>query len=141
MAALMTPDQFAAACMAMPAMRWVRWAADWQRREADCWGLVTLYFRLVRGVDLGPVPKTDIEAGYWAAQAHWPECEPEAGSAVFMAWAGGRPRHCGILLPGGMLLHAEGDEERGGAVRITRLAAMRRVYSDLRFHRYAGPAC
>lgn len=137
----MTAEQFAAACMDVPAMRWVRWAADWQRREADCWGLVTLYMRLVRGVELGPVPRIDIAAGYETAHAQWPECAPEPGATVFMAWQSGWPRHCGILLPGDMLLHADGDEARGGAVRMTRLAAMRRLYSDLRFHRYAGPAC
>ncbi|HRI16892.1 MAG TPA: NlpC/P60 family protein [Burkholderiaceae bacterium] len=137
----MTPLQFADACLALPPVRWVRWAANWERREADCWGLVTLYWRLVLGVDLGPVPRSNLEAGYWAALEHWPECEPEPGAAVFLAWQGGRPMHCGVLLPGGMLLHAEGDEKHGGSVRLTRLAAMRRVYSDLRFHRYAGPTC
>lgn len=135
----MTREQFVAECMRMPAMQWVRWAADIERRECDCWGLVTLYFRHVVGVDLGAVPQTDIEAGYWTAHDRWPECEPGAGAVVFMAWADGRPRHCGIVLGGGMLLHAEGDEGRGGSVRLTRLAAMARVYPDLRFHRYAGP--
>lgn len=135
----MTADQFADAVMSPQPFRWVRWAADWERREADCWGLVVLYFRLVIGIELGPVPRTDIEAGYWAAEALWPRCEPEAGSSVvFMAWHGARPRHCGILLPDGELLHSEGDEDRGGAVRVSRLVAMRRLYSDLRFHRYAG---
>lgn len=131
----MTPDQFAQACMAVPVVRWVRWAADWDRREADCWGLVTLFYRLVHGIDLGPVPQTQIEAGYWAEVGRWRECDPEPGASVFMAWHGGKPRHCGILLAGDMLLHSEGDEIRGGSVRLSRLAAMRRVYSDLRFHR------
>ena len=137
----MTALEFADAAMAAPGMRWVRWAADWKRREADCWGLVTLFYRHVHGIDLGPVPQTDIEAGYWARRGDWPECDPEPGAAVFMAWQDGAPRHCGVLLPGGMLLHAEGSEERGGSVRLTRLAAMRRLYLDIRFHRYAGPAC
>lgn len=139
MPALMTPEQFSAAVMSPQAFRWVRWAADWDGRAADCWGLVTLYFSRVRGVDLGPVPRTDIEAGYWAAHALWPEAAPEPGAAVFMAWAGGRPMHCGIVIHGGMLLHSQGDEERGGSARITRLSAMRRLFPDLRFHRYAGP--
>lgn len=131
----MTPQQFVDAAMAMPAMRWVRWAADWQRRECDCWGLVTLYWRHVHGVDLGPVPQTDIEAGYMAAREQWQECAPEPGSTIFMAWSAGHPRHCGIFVPGGMVLHAEGDQDRGGAVRLTRLQAMRRLYPDLRFYR------
>lgn len=137
----MTPAQFADAVMSPQPLRWVRWAADMQRREADCWGLVTLYFRHVLGVELGPVPRTDIEAGYWSARELWPECGPEPGAAVFMAWQAGHPRHCGVLLAGGMLLHCEGDSERGGAARMTRLLAMQRIYSDLRFHRYAGRTC
>ena len=48
-------------------------------------------------------------------------------------------RDCGIVLPGGMVLHAEGDEERGGSVRMTRLSAMRRLY-EMRFHRRAEAA-
>lgn len=135
----MTALEFADQAMAAPVIRWVRWAADWERREADCWGLVTLFFRLVHGFDLGPVPHTDIASGYAPRVSDWPECEPHAG-AVFMAWRDGQPRHCGIVLPGDMLLHAEGDEERGGAVRITRLLAMRRLYPEIRFHRFAGAA-
>lgn len=136
----MTPAGFTRHAMAMPAMRWVRWAADWERREVDCWGLVTLFWRLVHGVDLGPVPRTDIEAGYWAQRADWPQCEPEPGATIFMAWLGDTPRHCGILVDGQMVLHAEGDEDRGGSVRLTRLAAMRRTYGDMRFYRYAPGA-
>lgn len=130
----MTAAEFADRVVGVP---WVRWRNDWE--GLDCWGLVTLFFRLVHGVDLGPVPQTDIGSGYSVAHHDWPECEAgDPRAAVFMAWRDGQPKHCGIVLPGGMLLHAEGDEDHGGSVRITRLAALRRLYPDLRFHRYAG---
>lgn len=129
----MTADEFARRAVGLP---WVRWRSDWQ--ALDCFGLLVLYFREVIGVDLGPVPQTDIAAGFHAARG-WAECGPEPGVTAFMAWRDGAPTHCGMLLPGGLLLHAEGSPEAGGSVRATRLAAMQRLYKDIRFYRYATP--
>lgn len=135
---LMTPEQFAQACMAMPAMRWVKWAADWERRQVDCYGLLVLFERMVHGVEIGPVPQTDIAAGFSSARG-WVQCEPQPGATAWMAFdRTGAPKHCGVLLDAQQVLHAEGDEDRGGAVRITRLAALRRLYGDIRFYRRAA---
>ena len=129
----MTPDEFAQRAVGMP---WVRWRSDWQ--ACDCFGLVSLYFREVLGLDPGPVPQTDISTGFALAKG-WAECGPEPGTTAFMAFSGGAAAHCGVLLPGGRLLHAQeysfgaGD----GSVRINRLAPMSRLYPDLRFYRYA----
>lgn len=131
---LLTPDEFAARAVGVP---WVRWRSDWG--ACDCFGLIVLYFREVLGVDLGPVPQVDIAAGFEGAQG-WVEAGPEANATAWMAWLGGRPRHCGIVMPGGMLLHCEGDEDRAGSVRLTRLSAVSRVYGQIRFYRYA-PTC
>lgn len=125
----MSPDAFAARMVGVP---WVRWASEWGR--VDCYGLLVLYFREVLGVDLGSVPHTDIAAGF-ALASGWDECGPGPGAAAFMSWRGGAPTHCGVVLPDGRLLHAEGSPERGGSVRITRMAAMARLYSDLRFYK------
>jgi cell wall-associated NlpC family hydrolase len=57
-----------------------------------------------------------------------------------MAFSDGAPEHCGVLLGGGMLLHSEGSQDRGGSVRLTRLAAMSRLYSDIRFYDFIGGA-
>lgn len=127
----MTPEQFAQRAVGMP---WVRWASSWD--SCDCFGLVVLFWREVLGVDLGAVPRTDIATGF--AAAGWEQCSAEPGATGFMAWRDGAPRHCGVLLGGGLLLHAEGGEERGGSVRATRLPAMRRLYPDIRFYR---PPC
>jgi cell wall-associated NlpC family hydrolase len=130
-----TPEQFAARADAMP---WRRWACGWD--ACDCYGLVVLYWREVLGIDPGPVPQTDIAAGFAHARG-WAECGPEPGTTAFMSWHAGRPSHCGILLPGGMLLHAQqfapGSDD--GSVRMTRLAAMARLYPALRFYRYTPP--
>lgn len=127
----MTPAEFVARSLAIP---WVRWRSDWQ--ACDCYGLVILYFREVLGIELGAVPPVDIAAGFAAARG-WSECEREAGAVAFMAWRDDAPTHCGVLLPGAMLLHAEGDEERGGRVKVTRLAVMQRLFHNLRFYRYS----
>lgn len=129
----MTPEEFAARSVGLP---WVRWRGDWQ--ACDCYGLITLYFREVLGVDLGPVPQTDIETGFLAARG-WLECGPEPGATAWMAWRDGAPTHCGILLPGGRVLHSEGSPDRPGSVRVSSLPAVVRVYGgDVRFYRYTG---
>lgn len=127
----MTPQEFAAR---MVGVRWRKWAASFD--AADCYGLIVLYFREVLGLELGEVPHTDIGAGFTAARG-WVQCEAQAGATCFMAWREGAPTHCGILLDATRVLHAEGSEDIPGSVRVTRLAALRRVYGeDVRFYRY-----
>lgn len=131
MTGTMTPEQFAMRAVGLP---WVRWRSDWA--AMDCFGCVVLYFREVLGIELGAVPQTDIAAGFAAAQG-WSECGPEPGATAFMAWHDGAPMHCGVLLPGGQLLHSQGSVDRpGGSVRMTRLSVMARTFTDLRFYRY-----
>lgn len=127
----MTPAEFALRAVGMP---WRKWQASWEC--SDCFGLIVLYFREVLGVDLGPVPQTDIADGFDKARG-WHECEPQAGATCFMAWRDGAPTHCGVLLDAQRVLHSEGSDERAGSVRITRVAAMERVYGTIKFYRYA----
>ncbi|KTT17970.1 NlpC/P60 family protein [Pseudacidovorax intermedius] len=130
----MTPEQFAARAVGVP---WVRWRSDWQ--AMDCFGLIVLYHRHVLSIELGEVPQTDIAAGFAAAPG-WRECGRGAGATCFMAWRDGAPQHCGVLLPGDMLLHAEANEiHPPGSVRVTRLAVAERAYGLLRFYRYHPP--
>ena len=128
----MTAEQFAVRAVGLP---WRRWASSWQ--ACDCFGLLVLFAREVWGVELGEVPHTDIATGFAAAHG-WEQCEPHPGATAWMAFRNGAPTHCGVLLAGGMLLHAEGSEERGGSVRITRLGVMQRAYGDIRFFRRAA---
>lgn len=126
----MTPQEFAARAVGIP---WERWRSDWQ--AMDCFGLIVLYHREVLSIDLGAVPQTDIATGFDMAHG-WVECTQEAGSACFMAWRNGAPTHCGIVLPGDVVLHSEGAQDRHGSVRVTRIDAMRRAYGEIKFYKY-----
>lgn len=133
MTKLLTPDEFVRRAMALPGIPWVRWRSDWQ--ACDCFGLIVLWFREVHGIDLGPVPRTDLAAGFEQFPG-WVTCGPEEGATAWMAWRNEAPTHCGIVLRGGRVLHAEGSPEHPGSVRIGRLAVVARVYGDIRFYRY-----
>lgn len=135
--ARLTPEQFAQRAMAAPGIRWRKWASGWD--ACDCFGLIVLWFREVHGVDLGPVPQTDIASGFEQAQG-WIECGPEAGASCWMAWRDGAPTHCGVMLTATTVLHAEGSDDRPGRVRVSRLGAVEAVYGAVRFYRYAGAA-
>ena len=126
----LTPPEFIARAVGLP---WVRWRSDWA--ACDCFGLIVLYHREVLGVDLGAVPESDIASGFNAAQG-WRECGADAGTACFMAWRDGAPTHCGVLLSGAMVLHSEGSPNHPGSVRVSRLAAVQRIYGEIRFYQH-----
>jgi len=128
---LLTPAEFAARAVGVP---WIRWRSDWA--AMDCFGCIVLYFREVLGVELGAVPQTDIASGF-AEAAGWVECGPEAGATCWMAWHDGAPTHCGVLLTADTVIHSEGSDQVGGSVRVSRLAAVRRMYGTIVFYRYA----
>ena len=113
---------------------WKRWRADWS--GMDCFGVIVLYFREVHGVELGAVPQTDIATGFMQASG-WEECSEQAGATCFMSWRDGSPTHCGILMPRRMVLHSDGDVDRPGSVRLTRIAALSRVVGEIKFYRRA----
>ncbi len=129
---MMTPDEFVSRAVGVP---WVRWGSSWD--GADCYGIIILYCREVLGLELGVVPQTDIAAGF-AQASGWSQCPHEPGAVGWMAWLDGRPSHCGIVLSGGDMLHSQGSEGKGGSVRVTRIEVLRRLYSDITYHR---PPC
>lgn len=126
---LLTPAQFVARAVGTP---WERWRSDWQ--AMDCFGVLVLWHREVLGIELGPVPQTDIATGFTESTG-WSECGPEEGATCFMAWRNGAPTHCGILIDRQRVLHADGSQDRAGAVRVSRLSVMQRIYGELRFYR------
>lgn len=113
--------------------RWVRWQSSWE--SMDCYGLLVLYHREVLGIELEGVQWTD-KAEAFGSQKCWQECAPEPGATCWMSWRNGAPVHCGILLPGSMVLHSEGSDEHPGSVRVTRLATVMRAYGEIRHYRY-----
>lgn len=130
MSALLTPHQFATRAVGVV---WKKWRSDFQ--GVDCFGLVVLYFREVLGIDLGEVPRIDIAAGFHATQG-WHECDPEAGATCFMSWRDGAPTHCGILLSPSEVIHAEGNEDCPGSVRVSKLRAVQQIHGQIKFYRY-----
>lgn len=130
MTKLITPAQFAVKTVGVP---WVKWRSDFE--AMDCFGCVILYHRHVLGIDLGNVPLTDIETGFNAFSG-WVECEPDSGATCFMAWRDGAPTHCGVLLSPTEVIHAEGSDLHPGSVKVSRIAAIRRMYGVLKFYRY-----
>lgn len=130
----MSPQEFTALAIGIP---WRRWHASWE--ACDCYGLVVLWHREVAGIELGDVPHTDMADGF-ARSSGWVECGDERGATGFMSWRDGAPRHCGILLAGGLVLHSQEGHpvSEHGSVRVTRLAALRRMCNDIRFYRYEG---
>lgn len=132
---LLSPEEFVSRAVGIP---WVRWRSDWF--ACDCYGLVLMWMREVRGVNLGTVPQTDIATGFEQAQG-WVECGPDPGATAFMAWRAGVPTHCGVLAMRGLVLHAQEGHPtpEHGSVRVTRLEVMARATPDLRFYRYLEP--
>lgn len=128
----MTPYQFANLMLGKP---WVRWRSDFD--ACDCWGLVVLYYREVRGIDLGAVPNTDLTTGYMAEVKNWIEVDtPSNGATVMTSWRGGNPTHCGIVLDVGDILHCAGNLNMPGNVRIDRIKAIERIYGKVKFYDY-----
>jgi hypothetical protein len=132
----MSPAEFVGRAVGLP---WKRWRSDWE--AADCFGLIVLVHIEVLGIDLGPVPRTDIASGFSAARG-WVECVEEEGATCFMTWRDGAPTHCGWLAGGGMVLHAQEGYPvpEHGSTRLTRLSVLKRACPDIRFYRYEG-AC
>lgn len=126
---LLSPSAFVSRAVGIP---WVRWRSDWA--GVDCFGLIVLWHREVLGIDLGAVPHTDVAEGF-AKATGWAECAPDAGATCWMSWRDGAPTHCGIVLPGAMVLHAEGSAEQPGSVRVSRLTAVARTCGVIRFYR------
>ena len=131
----LTPEEFIRRAVGIP---WVRWRSDWF--ACDCYGLVLLWMREVRGVNLGTVPQTDIATGFPETRV-WAECGYDRDATVFFSWRNGAPTHCGVLAPHGFALHSqEGSPvSESGSVRLTRLEVMARAVPDLRFYRYSPP--
>lgn len=131
----MTPDEFAARWMAPNGPRYRRWSASWE--FADCYGGLVLYWREVHGRELlaEPDAASGMADGFAALGLHWAETEARPGACAFMAWDGTLPRHCGVLLPDGTLLHTEAPAPGcAGGPRITPLRAMTRLHPDIRFY-------
>lgn len=77
----------------------------------DCWGLLSLFYREERGIELNPYsmdqrPEVDAEA----MDTGWEKAEtPRPGDGAVYKRAGTGIYHVGLVAPRGMLLHIEKD--------------------------------
>ncbi|NKM69158.1 C40 family peptidase [Rhizobium laguerreae] len=110
---------------------------------ADCWGILFLYFRDVRGIEIPTysAEMRDVEfrrreiARLVAAEKgqHWFEVEaPAPGDGVLMR-VGRDESHVGIFLGGGRMLHSEGPHPS----QIERMSDMRWRDRITGFFRYS----
>ena len=103
----------------------------------DCWGLVVLYYRYVRGIELHQV--AGYEAGrdfltcYLDEVVFWQCSDVPLDDGIFVGYVGNRAEHVGLIVNGGAL-HSRGD---GGGVRYDRLRAVEKMFTRMEYLTYA----
>jgi len=127
----MTQDEFINKVIGVP---WVRFAHSFE--SMDCYGLVMLYYQHVLNVDIGEMPIRDIKEGAFESSPLWKKSQAAAGGLVFTAYRGDVPHHCGIALNDEYVLHAAGNSQAYGSVKIDRIAALKRLYGKIEFYAY-----
>ncbi|MCP2005215.1 UNVERIFIED_ORG: cell wall-associated NlpC family hydrolase [Buttiauxella agrestis ATCC 33320] len=105
---------------------------------ADCWGLVTLYYRHVLGIELHHSP--DYEAGkdfmtcFESEVVYWQRAEHFSDGDIFIAYYGAQPVHVGLIVDG-RALHSRGEN---GCVRSDKIRTIQKLFTKTEFLRYAG---
>lgn len=135
----MDKNEFIRRAVGLP---WVDRACSFE--AMDCWGVVVMYFRHVHGIILthdegyrdGAI---SIAAGYdlQLSSGQWRPSTPSGDCIVFMSKRDGIPTHVGVVIDGTFALHAAGDVNHVGQVRLDRLRVLMRLYHDTEFYCYA----
>lgn len=132
----------------MDAQEFVDWTVGkpWEDRATgpdawDCWGIVVKYYELVKGIRLPEVVgyadgRVSIIDGFFG-QVESGKWRQGAEGVVFMAFQGGQPTHCGVVIDG-YCLHAAGATDRPGQVCFHRLRTLQRIYDDIQFWEFVG---
>lgn len=108
--------------------------------QVDCYGLVSLYYRLVLGVEL-PVIE-GYKQGFrfdslwrkeirktWRQVGRW-----ERGAMVTFYDNKMNPAHVGICIGNQQVLHARGSEKGGGKVEVHAISVLSKLYKTTTFH-------
>ncbi|WP_394743779.1 NlpC/P60 family protein [Escherichia coli] len=104
---------------------------------ADCWGLVSLYYRHVLGIEINQTP--DYEAGsdfltcYSSDVVFWEAVDNFVENGIFIAWIGSRPVHVGLIVDG-RALHSRGEN---GHVRFDAIRTIQKLFTKVEFYQYA----
>lgn len=129
----MSKEEFLARVLGIP---WKNRACTFE--AADCWGLVTLYYRHVLGIEIHQTP--DYEAGcdfltcYDADVVFWQREDSFIDDGIFVAWVGSNPVHVGLIIDG-RALHSRGDN---GHVRPDAIRTIQKLFTRVEFYSYAN---
>lgn len=106
----------------------------------DCYGLVKLYKQMVEGVELPQA--TGYKEGFafdgiWRRETKrtwWQVGTWTNGAMVTFYDQSMKPMHIGICVGNQQVLHARGNEEKGGKVEIHSISALSKAYKAVSFH-------
>ncbi|HAK3593325.1 TPA: hypothetical protein H1895_003764 [Salmonella enterica] len=104
----------------------------------DCWGLITLYYRLVRGINIHHTDDygngRDFATCYHGEVDFWQRHEHPVPSGIFVAYRGAVPVHVGLIIDDHTIFHAREKT----SVRFDRLRTLERLSTKVEFLTYAG---
>lgn len=129
----MSKEEFLSRVLGIP---WKNRACTFE--AADCWGLVTLYYRHVLGIEIHQTP--DYESGcdfltcYDADVVFWQHEDSFIDDGIFVAWVGSNPVHVGLIIDG-RALHSRGDN---GHVRPDAIRTIQKLFTRVEFYSYAN---
>lgn len=129
----MSKEEFLSRVLGIP---WKNRACTFE--AADCWGLVTLYYRHVLGIEIHQTP--DYEVGcdfltcYDADVVFWRLEDSFIDDGIFVAWVGSNPVHVGLIIDG-LAIHSRGDN---GHVRPDAIRTIQKLFTRVEFYSYAN---
>lgn len=103
----------------------------------DCWGLVVLYYRHVKRIELHHLP--DYESGsdfvtcHDAEADHWKTIPAAQVGDIAVFYQSGVPKHIGIIVSPGKCLHSRGES---GCVMVDNIHSMRRLYNAVEYKKH-----
>ena len=106
----------------------------------DCYGLIKLWRSEVVGRPLAEVngyKRGDDFEGLWRKyiDQHWREVNNyKRGAMVTFYDYADTPVHIGLCIGQSMVLHARGDDARGGKVEIHSIYTLQRLYKRVTYH-------
>lgn len=133
---MMTELEFIEKCMSV---EWVNRGDTFE--GMDCYGLIKLYRSKVVGKPLAEMP------GYKDGQSfeslwrkyidkHWRQLGKfQSGAMVTFYDYSDNPVHVGLCVGDDKVLHARGDEQRGGKVEIHSIHTLSKLYKYVTYHK------
>lgn len=104
----------------------------------DCWGLVALYYRLVRGINIHHTNDygngCDFATCYHNEVDFWHRHEHPVPGGIFVAYRGAVPVHVGLIIDDNTIFHAREKT----SVRFDKLRTLERLSTKVEYLTYAS---